>query len=102
MYRLLSSSMLLLVPLFFASCGARPAPTESGDSECEACLRSGGTWQGSTCTRDCALMDISCFRDACPGPCSADDCGACDASAACEAAGCSWRIEAEAMWCSGG
>lgn len=91
---------LALLALFFVACGARQPGGRS--AECEACLASGGTWQaGTTCTRDCALMDVSCYRDHCPGPCSAHDCGACEGSEACVAAGCRWSIASEAMWCNG-
>ena len=69
--------------------------------ECEECLASGGTWQPEIeeCTVDCSAMDISCFTDECPGACE-DDCSFCFSSADCEAAGCTWRTEAEAMWCT--
>ena len=79
-----------------------PAPTGPGASDCAACLASGGTWQpeASSCTQDCAIMDISCYRDACPGACSATNCGDCFSSADCATAGCAWQQEAEAMWCT--
>lgn len=76
-------------------------PDAGGDDACGACLASGGTWQpeASMCTTDCDILDISCFRDTCPGEC-ADDCGACFSQGECEAEGCTWRQEAEAMWCT--
>jgi hypothetical protein len=97
---------VLVVGLLLAGCGSSPQPesatsgsvTEDG---CQACLDRGGTWQpeAEACTDACALQDISCFTDACPGRC-ADDCAACFGQAACEAQGCTWHVEAEAAWCT--
>ena len=80
-------------------------PDSGGDNNattCETCLASGGTWQPEVaeCTRGCAIQDISCFRDDCPAPCSKDNCGGCFSTTTCEAAGCQWRQEEEAMWCT--
>eukprot|EP00397_Hematodinium_sp_SG-2012_P020520 GEMP01021145.1.p1 GENE.GEMP01021145.1~~GEMP01021145.1.p1 ORF type:complete len:469 (+),score=87.14 GEMP01021145.1:48-1454(+) len=35
---------------------------------CDACLKSGGTWQpdNKTCTDDCSIQDTRCFRTTCP------------------------------------
>ncbi|MFO0686540.1 MAG: hypothetical protein U0234_31055 [Sandaracinus sp.] len=91
---------LALVLALAAGCGARATPTAPERSaDCEACLASGGTWQLSSCTRDCALADAACFVDRCPGPCGAAGCGDCFSREACERAGCSWQIAGEAMWC---
>lgn len=79
------------------------APKTTGSAGgCEACLAGGGTWQpeASACTTDCDLMDISCFKDACPGACAADNCGDCFSQDTCEGAGCTWNVRAEAMWCT--
>jgi hypothetical protein len=84
-------------------CKADPPATAatSGDA-CQACLRSGGTWQpeANECTRKCAIQDISCFEDTCPGACAEDACGDCFDAETCRAAGCTWHIEAEAAWCA--
>ncbi|HKO94644.1 MAG TPA: hypothetical protein VJU61_25995 [Polyangiaceae bacterium] len=76
-----------------------PGPDETA-TECEPCLRSGGTWQLGDCTTNCALQDTSCFRDACPAPCAADSCGTCFGRAECEAVHCEWHSVDEAMWCT--
>ena len=82
----------------WGTAGRGPAVVDASQDECEACLARGGTWQPPECTSDCALQDTSCYRDACPGPCEPGTCE-CHTRDACEAAGCSWQIEGEAMWC---
>lgn len=74
---------------------------DATNEECEECLDTGGTWQPEAggCTENCAAMDVSCFTDECPGACE-DDCSFCFSSADCEAAGCTWHAEDEAMWCT--
>lgn len=92
---------VVLVTLLVASCGTtepRPTVPDASDDGCEACLARGGTWQPPECTRDCALQDASCYRDACPGPCEPGTCE-CQTRDECEAAGCSWQTAGEAMWC---
>lgn len=96
--------------VFVASqaCGDSSAPVpedaakDSGGTsdDCAACLESGGTWQPETssCTEDCDIVDASCFRTECPRACE-DRCENCFDQAECEAQGCTWRVEAEAMWC---
>lgn len=72
------------------------------EDPCEACLAGGGTWQpeAEECTTNCDIMDISCYTDACPGPCG-ERCGYCFTEEECRAVGCQWAVDAEAMWCSG-
>ena len=74
---------------------------ETEHAACTACLNEGKTWQPEAheCTAGCEIMDISCYRDACPKRCS-EDCGACFSEADCRGAGCSWHQAAEAMWCT--
>lgn len=93
--------------VLLSACGARPETTSGGansgggtSSECDACIASGGTWQVGQCTRDCALQDVSCYRDHCPAPCSSSSCGSCEGQDACEGAGCQWNVAGEAMWCT--
>src|SRR5687768_2714383 len=74
------------------------AAHEELNRPCEACLAAGRTWQPPDCTDNCDLQDTSCYRDACPGPCTRESCD-CETRAACEVVGCLWRIESEAMWC---
>lgn len=82
-----------------------PVPPAEPEAEvtidaCEACLAAGGTWQPEIdeCTQGCAVMDISCYTDTCPGECE-DDCGFCFSPDACATAGCQWYQAGEAMWC---
>lgn len=79
-----------------------PAEQPAPDDACAQCLADGGTWQPSAdaCTDNCAIQDISCYRDACPAPCSASSCGSCFAQDACSQAGCQWVTEAEASFCN--
>jgi hypothetical protein len=107
-----SMTRLFLAVLLFALVGVvacdGTGSTTGGQEEyelaeaCEECLDSGGTWQpeAEQCTADCDIMDISCYSDECPGACG-DDCAYCFGSADCEDAGCTWRVEGEAMWCTG-
>lgn len=94
------------LPLLLLAACSTPTPTGTAsgpDAEaCAACILSGKTWQPEVkqCTEDCAVQDISCFRDKCPGPCSATNCEHCFAQAACESSGCAWREEAELSWCT--
>ena len=69
---------------------------------CEACLASGGTWQPEEeeCTTNCALQDISCYTDACPGECGGNECGLCLTQDKCEAAKCTWFAAAGGFWCA--
>jgi hypothetical protein len=100
---------LTLAGALWACTGSSPTPTDTDTTDtevaaattCEDCLEQGGTWQpeAEQCTADCDLMDISCFRDTCPGECS-EDCGSCFNQTECEAASCTWRVEAETMWCT--
>ena len=95
------TSMFFLFTIALVGCGARPSGPEPEDAEaCRSCLASGGTWQVGECTRDCALQDVSCYRDACPGPCGGESCGTCEGAEACEGAGCTWNVAGEAMWCT--
>jgi hypothetical protein len=77
-------------------------PTTAGS--CEECLDRGGTWQpeARACTEECDLQDVSCFASACPGPCGPGACDFCFNQGDCDAAGCLWRAEAEAQWCTTG
>ena len=75
------------------------APTPSEEQACRDCLARGGTWQPPSCTADCAIQDSSCFTEACPGPCESGSCN-CQSRADCEAVGCRWHVEHEAMWCT--
>ena len=88
----------MVVALLLVGCsGGDVTENES----CESCLNDGGTWQpGSGCTEDCAIQDISCFRDECPGACEAGACGNCFEQSACEAASCEWKNSEEAFWCA--
>jgi hypothetical protein len=90
-------ALVLTSTLWGLACGE-----EEEGTPCETCLSSGGTWQveANTCTTDCNIQDISCFRDSCPGPCAADSCGTCFSQGDCEAVDCTWRAEAEANWCT--
>jgi hypothetical protein len=98
---------VFVVGLAVGACHKRPAawgPTaaESASAQaCAACITQGGTWQpeANECTVGCAIMDISCYTDACPAACS-DDCGGCFGETECKRAGCSWHQEQEAMWCT--
>lgn len=107
MCRLLS---VLLIGLALSGCGDKDdtstpdtsTPDTASADGCESCLAGGGTWQpdGGGCTEDCSVADASCFRDECPGECSADECGYCFSRSECEIAGCTWNMEEEATWCS--
>ena len=95
--------IFLLCGLLLAGCDTDKTTTSTPDTtaECEACLADGGTWQpeAETCSEDCEIQDISCYTDSCPGECSSDTCE-CFSQDTCEAAGCTWNVEAEAMWCN--
>lgn len=90
---------LALLTVLFAACGTTTPDT--GATNCDDCLASGGTWQpeAQQCTTDCDLMDISCFADECPGECEADACGNCFSQPECEAATCTWTTIDESMFC---
>ena len=91
----LARALILVGTLWALACG-----TTEAETECEACLESGGTWQVVECTRNCALQDGSCYRDACPVPCAADSCGTCFSQSDCEAVDCAWHAQGEALWCT--
>ncbi|MED5465824.1 MAG: EGF domain-containing protein [Myxococcota bacterium] len=48
-------------------CVPKGAPSKS-DFACAECLEGGGTWQpeAMSCTTNCEIMDISCYREVCP------------------------------------
>ncbi len=108
--RMMSISAAIGFAAALGACyGAPTSPIEGPESAgagsadpCAQCLESGGTWQpeANECTQSCDIADISCFEDSCPGACAATDCGNCLDQTVCEAAGCTWNIEAEAMWCN--
>ncbi len=90
-----------LFTVLLSACTCPTDPEQTSSTMCEACLASGGTWQpeASECTADCDLMDISCFRDECPGDCAVDSCGDCFSDTECAAIGCEWVVVAESAWC---
>ena len=101
------TDLMGLIYLVLTGC---PQPTPTGDTfpyahtdACEACLDEGGTWQPEVgeCTADCALLDISCYTDTCPGDCGPASCGQCFDPDTCGAAGCTWQQEGPTLWCSG-
>ena len=77
-----------LILCFFA-CNGTKTDTSTPLSDCQECLNDGGTWQVDECTSNCALQDISCFRDTCPPACS-EDCSGCFSESECNNAGCEW------------
>lgn len=102
--RIATTTLLLLIGGIACAEDLLPEDPDSGEADpCEACLEAGGTWQPEVaeCTRGCGIMDVSCYTESCPGACE-DDCGNCFSPDACEAAGCTWRQEEEAMWCTSG
>lgn len=91
---------LLLTALFaLTACGEEDLSTIT---DCQECLDAGGTWQpeDDACTEDCALQDISCWEDECPGECATDACDNCFDQTECEAASCEWVTEGEGAWCT--
>lgn len=95
--------LVLLVLTLVPACSKRggEGPDADGASKCQQCVSEGGTWQpeADQCTSNCDIQDISCFRDSCPEPCSADGCQ-CFSESECEGVGCRWTVEGEAAWCA--
>lgn len=103
--------MLFHFLLFFSACSqvqttdtstqTTDTSTTTSPDACTQCLADGGTWQpeANECTENCAIQDISCFTESCPGSCE-EDCAYCFDATSCEEAQCTWHQEAEAMWCT--
>ncbi len=102
----LSRHLLAFAALLLLAACSTPTPTGAGagpDAEaCAACIKAGKTWQPEVkeCTDNCDIQDTSCFKDSCPGACSATNCEHCFEQTSCEAASCAWHQEAEATWCT--
>ncbi|MER2562164.1 MAG: hypothetical protein ABTQ32_15670 [Myxococcaceae bacterium] len=96
----------LTMLLLLNACARVPGPAvdsafEARLESCRRCLAQGRTWQGpDACTANCDLQDTFCYRDRCPGACTAAACHDCQTHADCEGAGCRWNQANEAMWCT--